>query len=78
MQGFSRYWTPDIKIFLKELSHAESERETLLKSTFQRLIGRFCEHHTQWKQLVYATAGMNEPFFEVHASLFSALYDACC
>ncbi|CAK8544398.1 unnamed protein product [Lathyrus sativus] len=58
-KGFSRYWTPDIKIFLKELSHAESERETLLKSTFQRLIGRFCEHHTQWKQLVYATAELD-------------------
>ncbi|KAL5060662.1 hypothetical protein RYX36_032266 [Vicia faba] len=59
LQGFSRYWTPDIKIFLKELSHAESERETLLKSTFQRLIGRFCEHHTQWKQLVHATAELD-------------------
>jgi hypothetical protein len=41
LQGVCRYWTPDIKIFLKELSHAESEKETLLKSTLQRMIGRF-------------------------------------
>jgi len=57
MQGFFRYWSPDIKVFLRELSHAESEKESLLKSTFQRLIGRFCEHHTKWKQLVSTTAG---------------------
>lgn len=57
MQGFFRYWTPDIKTFLRELSRAESEKESLLKSTLQRLIGRFCEHHTRWKQLVSATAG---------------------
>ncbi|WJX79846.1 DNA mismatch repair protein msh6 [Trifolium repens] len=58
-KGVCRYWTPDIKIFLKELSHAESEKETLLKSTLQRMIGRFCEHHTQWKQLVSATAELD-------------------
>jgi len=57
MQGFFRYWTPDIKIYLKELSQAELERESLLKNTLQRLIGRFCENHTKWKQLVSATAG---------------------
>lgn len=58
-KGFSRYWTPDIKSLLRELSGAESERESLLKSTLQRLIGRFCEHHTQWKQLVSATAELD-------------------
>ncbi|XP_045796894.1 DNA mismatch repair protein MSH6 [Trifolium pratense] len=58
-KGVCRYWTPDIKIFLKELSHAESEKETLLKSTLQRMIVRFCEHHTQWKQLVSATSELD-------------------
>ena len=57
MQGFFRYWSPDIKVVLRELSHAESEKESLLKSTLQRLIGRFCEHHAKWKQLVSTTAG---------------------
>ncbi|KAH1259081.1 Histidine kinase CKI1 [Glycine max] len=57
--GFFRYWSPDIKVFLRELSHAESEKESLLKSTFQRLIGRFCEHHTKWKQLVSTTAELD-------------------
>ncbi|TKY61722.1 DNA mismatch repair protein MSH6 [Spatholobus suberectus] len=58
-KGFFRYWTPNIKIFLRELSQAEFERESLLKSTLQRLIGRFCEHHTKWKQLVSATAELD-------------------
>ncbi|ESW35166.1 hypothetical protein PHAVU_001G212500 [Phaseolus vulgaris] len=58
-KGFFRYWTPDIKIYLKELSQAELERESLLKNTLQRLIGRFCENHTKWKQLVSATAELD-------------------
>lgn len=58
-KGFSRYWTPDIKFFLRELSQAESEKESLLKSTLQRLIARFSEHHTKWKQLVCATAELD-------------------
>ncbi|KAK7396957.1 hypothetical protein VNO78_18120 [Psophocarpus tetragonolobus] len=58
-KGFFRYWTPDIKTFLRELSLAQSEKESLLKSTLQRLVGRFCEHHTKWKQLVSATAELD-------------------
>ncbi|KHN43463.1 DNA mismatch repair protein Msh6-1 [Glycine soja] len=58
-KGFFRYWSPDIKVFLRELSHAESEKESLLKSTLQRLIGRFCEHHAKWKQLVSTTAELD-------------------
>ena len=70
MQGFFRYWTPDIKKFLRELSQAESEKESLLKSTLQRLIGRFCENHTKWRQLVSASAGTycsSEPTFHACA-----------
>ncbi|CAL0311136.1 unnamed protein product [Lupinus luteus] len=58
-KGFFRYWTPDIKKFLRELSQAESEKESLLRSTLQRLIGRFCEHHNKWRQLVSATAELD-------------------
>ncbi|KAK7259232.1 hypothetical protein RIF29_24833 [Crotalaria pallida] len=58
-KGFSRYWSPDIKRFLRELSQAESEKESLLRSTLQRLIGHFCEHHTKWRQLVSATAELD-------------------
>lgn len=57
MQGFFRYWTPDIKKLVGELSQAEQEKESLLKSILQRLVCRFCEHHIKWKQLVSATAG---------------------
>ncbi|KAF1891797.1 hypothetical protein Lal_00031606 [Lupinus albus] len=58
-KGFFRYWTPDIKKFLRELSQAEAEKESLLKSTLERLIGRFCEHHTKWRQLVSVTAELD-------------------
>ncbi|XP_020234813.1 DNA mismatch repair protein MSH6 [Cajanus cajan] len=58
-KGFFRYWSPDIKLFLRQLSRAESEKESLLKSTLQRLISRFCEHHTKWKQLVSTTAELD-------------------
>ncbi|XP_027349607.1 DNA mismatch repair protein MSH6 [Abrus precatorius] len=58
-KGFFRYWTPDIKKFLRELSQAESEKEFLLKSILHRLIGRFSEHHTKWKQLVSTTAELD-------------------
>ncbi|KAI4349732.1 hypothetical protein L6164_010292 [Bauhinia variegata] len=58
-KGFFRYWTPDIKKFLRELSQAESEKESALKSILQRLIGRFCEHHTQWRQLVSTIAELD-------------------
>ncbi|KAB2597255.1 DNA mismatch repair protein MSH6 [Pyrus ussuriensis x Pyrus communis] len=57
-KGFSRYWTPDIKKSLTELSQAETDKESSLKSILQRLIGRFCEHRLKWRQLVSVTAGV--------------------
>ncbi|KAG6593236.1 DNA mismatch repair protein MSH6, partial [Cucurbita argyrosperma subsp. sororia] len=58
-KGFFRYWTPNIKKLLAELSLAESEKESSLKSILQRLIGKFCEHHLQWRQLVSAVAELD-------------------
>uniref|UniRef100_A0A2N9H285 DNA mismatch repair protein n=1 Tax=Fagus sylvatica TaxID=28930 RepID=A0A2N9H285_FAGSY len=58
-KGFFRYWTPTIKKLLGELSQAESEKESMLKNILQRLIGRFCEHHNKWRQLVSATAELD-------------------
>ncbi|GLT42632.1 hypothetical protein SLA2020_166220 [Shorea laevis] len=58
-KGFFRYWTPYIKKLLGELSQAESEKETALKSILQRLIGRFCEHHNKWRQLVSVTSELD-------------------
>ncbi|KAK1369895.1 hypothetical protein POM88_035987 [Heracleum sosnowskyi] len=59
MQGVSRYWTLPIKKFIKELSQAESEKDSKLKSILQRLIIRFCEHHDKWRQLVSTTAELD-------------------
>ncbi|XP_010456087.1 PREDICTED: DNA mismatch repair protein MSH6 [Camelina sativa] len=58
-KGVFRYWTPTIKKLLKELSQANSEKESALKSISQRLIGRFCEHQEKWRQLVSATAELD-------------------
>ncbi|KAK2649644.1 hypothetical protein Ddye_017133 [Dipteronia dyeriana] len=58
-KGLFRYWTPNIKKLLGELSQAESEKESALKSILQRLIGQFCEHHNKWRQLVSATAELD-------------------
>lgn len=58
MQGFLRYWTPEIRNLMRNLSEAESEKESKLKSIMQRLIGRFCEHHVSWRQLVSIAAGV--------------------
>ncbi|KAK1294157.1 DNA mismatch repair protein MSH6 [Acorus calamus] len=58
-KGYFRYWTQEIKKLLTELSHAESEKESKLKSIMQRLIGHFSEYHPKWKQLVSTTAALD-------------------
>ncbi|XP_022757900.1 DNA mismatch repair protein MSH6 isoform X2 [Durio zibethinus] len=58
-KGFFRYWTPYIKKSLGELSQAESEKETALKNILQRLLGRFCEDHNKWRQLVSTTGELD-------------------
>ncbi|XP_054801883.1 DNA mismatch repair protein MSH6 isoform X2 [Prosopis cineraria] len=58
-KGFFRYWTPDIKKLLGKLSQGEQEKESSLKTILQRLVCRFCEHHTKWRQLVSATAELD-------------------
>lgn len=56
-QGFYRYWTPELKELILELSKAESEKESKLKAILQNLIQLFVEHHTEWRQLVSVVAG---------------------
>ncbi|KAF5741530.1 DNA mismatch repair protein MSH6 [Tripterygium wilfordii] len=58
-KGFFRYWTPNIKKLLGELSQAESEKESSLKSILQRLVRSFCKHHEKWRQLVSTTAELD-------------------
>ncbi|KAL3849679.1 hypothetical protein ACJIZ3_011561 [Penstemon smallii] len=58
-KGFSRYWSPLIKKLIGELTHAESEKEAKLKSILQRLVGRFCEDHTKWRQMVSTVAELD-------------------
>eukprot|EP00258_Populus_trichocarpa_P024994 XP_024441013.1 DNA mismatch repair protein MSH6 [Populus trichocarpa] len=75
--GFYRYWTPSIKKFLGELSQAESEKESALKSILQRLIVRFCKYHDKWRQLVSATAELD---VLISLAIASDFYEgpACC
>ncbi|KAK6937293.1 DNA mismatch repair protein MutS, connector domain [Dillenia turbinata] len=58
-KGFYRYWTPTIKKLVGELSQAESEKESALKSILQRLVGKFCEHHDKWRKLVSTIAELD-------------------
>ncbi|KAG8389557.1 hypothetical protein BUALT_Bualt02G0241600 [Buddleja alternifolia] len=58
-KGFFRYWTPEIKKLLGELSQAESEKESKLKSILHRLIGRFCENHSKWRRIVSTIAELD-------------------
>ncbi|ONH94116.1 hypothetical protein PRUPE_8G271300 [Prunus persica] len=58
-KGIFRYWTPNIKKSLTELSEAETGKESSLKSILHRLIGQFCEHHLKWRQLVSVTAELD-------------------
>lgn len=76
-KGFFRYWNPTIKKLLGELSQAESERESKLKSILQRLIVRFCEHHDRWRKLVSAIAELD---VLISLAIASDFYEgpACC
>ncbi|XP_057782207.1 DNA mismatch repair protein MSH6 [Salvia miltiorrhiza] len=58
-KGFARYWSPVIKDLIGELSRAESEKESKLKSILQRLIERFCENHIKWRQYISAVAELD-------------------
>ncbi|GAA0138288.1 DNA metabolism protein [Lithospermum erythrorhizon] len=71
-KGFFRYWTPVTKKLIRDLSQAESEKESKLKSILQRLIGRFCAHHNQWRQLISATAELDAL---ISLSVASDFYD---
>ncbi|CAA6654394.1 unnamed protein product [Spirodela intermedia] len=58
-KGYFRYWTTKIKMWLAELSQAEAEKESKLKSILQVLIKRFSGYHRLWRQLVSATAELD-------------------
>ncbi|KAF3784024.1 DNA mismatch repair protein [Nymphaea thermarum] len=58
-KGYFRYWTPQIRAHLGELSNAEAERESKLKSILQRFIIRFCDHHLKLRQLISVIAELD-------------------
>ncbi|KAF8657666.1 hypothetical protein HU200_059821 [Digitaria exilis] len=58
-KGFYRYWTPELKELISELSKAEAEKESRLKGILQNLIQLFVEHHCEWRQLVSVVAELD-------------------
>ncbi|XP_078438699.1 MUTS homolog 6 isoform X2 [Wolffia australiana] len=58
-KGYFRFWTPKIKNWLAQLSQAEAEKESNLKSILKLLIKQFSEHHSKWRQLVLTTAELD-------------------
>ncbi|KAK9088185.1 hypothetical protein Scep_027267 [Stephania cephalantha] len=71
-KGFFRYWTPQIKKLLGELSLAEAEKEASLKSILQRMIGSFCDHHLKWRHLV---SGISELDVLISLAIASDYYE---
>uniref|UniRef100_A0ACD5YI65 Uncharacterized protein n=1 Tax=Avena sativa TaxID=4498 RepID=A0ACD5YI65_AVESA len=55
-KGFYRYWTPEVKQLISELSKAVADKEAILKGILQKLIHLFIEHHNKWRQLVSVVA----------------------
>ncbi|KAG2634956.1 hypothetical protein PVAP13_2NG321800 [Panicum virgatum] len=58
-KGSYRYWTPELKELISELSKAEAEKESKLKGILQNLIQLFVEHHSEWRQLVSVVAELD-------------------
>ncbi|CAO2194423.1 unnamed protein product [Urochloa humidicola] len=58
-KGFYRYWTPELKELISELSKAEAVKESKLKGILQNLIQQFVEHHSEWRQLVSVVAELD-------------------
>ncbi|KAJ1289623.1 hypothetical protein BS78_02G178900 [Paspalum vaginatum] len=58
-KGFFRYWTPELKELILELSKAEAEKESKLKGILQNLIQQFVEYHSEWRQLVSIVAELD-------------------
>uniref|UniRef100_J3MXB1 DNA mismatch repair protein n=1 Tax=Oryza brachyantha TaxID=4533 RepID=J3MXB1_ORYBR len=58
-KGFYRYWTPEVKELISELSKAEAEKEAKLKCILQKLIQLFVEHHSKWRKLVSVVAELD-------------------
>ncbi|KAL6600784.1 hypothetical protein ACP70R_045069 [Stipagrostis hirtigluma subsp. patula] len=58
-KGFYRYWTPELKDLISQLSKAEAEKESKLKGILQKLIQQFIEHHDEWRQLVSVVAELD-------------------
>ncbi|XBH92070.1 hypothetical protein VPH35_083283 [Triticum aestivum] len=55
-KGVCRYWTPEVKQLISELSKVATDKESILKGILQKLIQRFIEHHSKWRQLVSVSA----------------------
>ncbi|CAN6469121.1 unnamed protein product [Victoria cruziana] len=58
-KGYFRYWTPKIRMHLGELSNAEAERESKLKSILHRFIIHFCDHHLKLRKLISVIAELD-------------------
>jgi DNA mismatch repair protein MSH6 len=51
-KGFKRYWTPEIKEFLQELTDAETRRDQALRDTTKSLFKNFDKHYEVWNRAV--------------------------
>ncbi|KAL3677727.1 hypothetical protein R1sor_020683 [Riccia sorocarpa] len=58
-KGYQRYWTPEIKEMLQELSAAKERRESSLQGILRSLVKRFCENYQKWLCLIKSVAELD-------------------
>ena len=51
-KGFKRYWTPEIKQWLADMTSAESARDQALRDTIKSLFRNFDKHYNVWHRAV--------------------------
>lgn len=67
-QGCRRYWSPEIKSLLQELTAGQEQRESALKGILMRLVHKFCEDYSIWLSAVKSIAGIILDAVECRAS----------
>ncbi|KAL2641782.1 hypothetical protein R1flu_009369 [Riccia fluitans] len=58
-KGYQRYWTPEIKELLQELSAGKEQKESSLQGILRSLVKRFCEHYHKWLCLIKSVAELD-------------------
>ncbi|BBN02356.1 DNA mismatch repair protein MSH6 [Marchantia polymorpha subsp. ruderalis] len=71
-KGYRRYWTPEIKELLQDLTAGEQQREQALQGILKGLVKRFCGHYQKWLFLIKSVAELDVLISLAEASEYAA------